>query len=182
MAVAHAYFYNYQLMAITISFSPFHFSNYNIITTCMSIAMKQSQYALQLSFPMLYSWSVISESQKSELDTQWAGLPAHLHLLNFVPVSFFIPGIIIVRNENELRFQNHPVTDFIIYTGIHWGMLSDRIGRRPVILTGLTGTMMSIFLFGLSKSFAWAIISRALCGLLVRFAIFCATDATPHRD
>lgn len=50
-------------------------------------------------------------------------------------------------------------------------MLSDRIGRRPVILTGLTGTMISIFLFGLSKSFAWAIISRALCGLLVIFAI-----------
>ncbi|CAM0135272.1 unnamed protein product [Umbelopsis sp. WA50703] len=45
-------------------------------------------------------------------------------------------------------------------------MLSDRIGRRPVILTGLTGTMISIFLFGLSKSFAWAIISRSLCGIL----------------
>jgi len=50
-------------------------------------------------------------------------------------------------------------------------MLSDRIGRRPVILMGMTGTMISIFLFGLSKSFAWAIISRALCGVLVRFAI-----------
>ncbi|KAI9289241.1 major facilitator superfamily domain-containing protein [Umbelopsis sp. AD052] len=51
-------------------------------------------------------------------------------------------------------------------TGIPWGMLSDRIGRRPVILMGMTGTMISIFLFGLSKSFAWAIISRALCGVL----------------
>ncbi|KAJ2962067.1 hypothetical protein NQZ79_g2729 [Umbelopsis isabellina] len=45
-------------------------------------------------------------------------------------------------------------------------MLSDRIGRRPVILSGLMGTMISIFLFGLSKSFAWAILSRSLCGIL----------------
>jgi MFS family permease len=54
------------------------------------------------------------------------------------------------------------------YIGIHWGMLSDRIGRRPVILQGLIGTITSILLFGLSKSFIWALLSRSLCGLLVR--------------
>lgn len=46
-------------------------------------------------------------------------------------------------------------------------MLSDRIGRRPVILMGTAGAMTSILLFGLSKSFAWALVSRSLCGLLV---------------
>lgn len=46
-------------------------------------------------------------------------------------------------------------------------MLSDRIGRRPVILQGLIGTIVSVLLFGLSKSFIWAILSRSLCGLLV---------------
>lgn len=46
-------------------------------------------------------------------------------------------------------------------------MLSDRIGRRPVILQGLVGTILSILLFGLSKSFVWALLSRSLCGLLV---------------
>lgn len=53
-----------------------------------------------------------------------------------------------------------------LMTGILWGMLSDRIGRRPVILLGLLGTLTSIILFGLSRSFAWAIISRSLCGVL----------------
>ncbi|KAG1184051.1 hypothetical protein G6F36_007988 [Rhizopus arrhizus] len=53
-----------------------------------------------------------------------------------------------------------------LLTGIHWGMLSDRIGRRPVILQGLFGTITSILLFGLSKSFVWALVSRSLCGLL----------------
>lgn len=46
-------------------------------------------------------------------------------------------------------------------------MLSDRIGRRPVILQGLIGTIVSVLLFGLSKSFIWALLSRSLCGLLV---------------
>ncbi|KAI8327945.1 major facilitator superfamily domain-containing protein [Choanephora cucurbitarum] len=53
-----------------------------------------------------------------------------------------------------------------LLTGIHWGMLSDRIGRRPVILQGLVGTITSILLFGLSRSFVWALLSRSLCGLL----------------
>lgn len=48
-------------------------------------------------------------------------------------------------------------------------MVSDRIGRRPVILQGLVGTIASILLFGFSRSFIWAILSRSLCGLLVRF-------------
>jgi MFS family permease len=46
-------------------------------------------------------------------------------------------------------------------------MLSDRVGRRPVILQGLVGTITSILLFGLSRSFIWALLSRSLCGLLV---------------
>ncbi|KAI9245057.1 major facilitator superfamily domain-containing protein [Sporodiniella umbellata] len=53
-----------------------------------------------------------------------------------------------------------------LLTGIHWGMLSDRVGRRPIILQGLIGTISSILLFGLSKSFVWALVSRSLCGLL----------------
>ena len=51
-------------------------------------------------------------------------------------------------------------------------MLSDRIGRRPVILQGLVGTITSILLFGLSKSFLWALLSRSLCGLLVILHLF----------
>jgi MFS family permease len=45
-----------------------------------------------------------------------------------------------------------------------WGKISDRYGRRPVLLTGLIGNSISSCLFGLSKNLWWAIASRALCG------------------
>ncbi|CAG8649943.1 25221_t:CDS:2, partial [Dentiscutata erythropus] len=47
-----------------------------------------------------------------------------------------------------------------------WGSLSDRIGRRPILLFGLLGNIITCLLFGLSKSLIWAIITRATCGML----------------
>ena len=45
------------------------------------------------------------------------------------------------------------------------GMISDRLGRKPVLILGLLGSALCGFLFGLSRSLSWAILSRALCGL-----------------
>ncbi|KAF9122271.1 hypothetical protein BGW39_009869 [Mortierella sp. 14UC] len=44
--------------------------------------------------------------------------------------------------------------------------MSDRYGRRPILLLGLCGSTIASIFFGLSKSLAWAIISRSMCGLL----------------
>ncbi|ORX86491.1 MFS general substrate transporter, partial [Basidiobolus meristosporus CBS 931.73] len=51
-------------------------------------------------------------------------------------------------------------------SGIPWGALSDRIGRKPVILMGLVGSTIGILLFGLSRSYIMAITGRSLAGLL----------------
>ncbi|KAG8977090.1 hypothetical protein FRB90_008940, partial [Tulasnella sp. 427] len=49
---------------------------------------------------------------------------------------------------------------------LRWGRLSDRYGRKPIILCGLMGLTLSSACFGLSKSFMGLVISRSLAGLL----------------
>ena len=52
-----------------------------------------------------------------------------------------------------------------------WGRLSDRIGRRPVLLIGLAGSVLSYVIFGLAGSFLALVLSRVVSG---------ATGATIH--
>jgi len=46
-----------------------------------------------------------------------------------------------------------------------WGWLSDRIGRRPVILVSLSGTVASFLLLALGQSLAVIYLARILAGL-----------------
>ncbi len=50
-------------------------------------------------------------------------------------------------------------------TVVHWGRLSDRIGRKPVMLIGLVGLATSMITFGLSKSYWLLLISRFIQGM-----------------
>ena len=49
---------------------------------------------------------------------------------------------------------------------LQWGRLSDRIGRKPVIMIGMLGLTFSMLCFGLSQSFPGVVASRSLAGLL----------------
>ncbi|KAJ7284506.1 member of major facilitator superfamily multidrug-resistance, DHA1 sub-family [Mycena rebaudengoi] len=69
-------------------------------------------------------------------------------------------------------------------TVLHWSRLSDRIGRKPVILTGLIGLSMSMYCFGLSRTFWGLVLSRSLNGALngnigvIKSMVAEMTDAT----
>jgi DHA1 family multidrug resistance protein-like MFS transporter len=47
-----------------------------------------------------------------------------------------------------------------------WGSLSDRYGRKPIILIGALGNAISLLLFGLSSSLWMMYVARALGGIL----------------
>ncbi|WVW83031.1 hypothetical protein I302_105048 [Kwoniella bestiolae CBS 10118] len=74
------------------------------------------------------------------------------------------------------------------FTVYHWAKLSDKIGRKPVILFGLMGVVVSGSLFGLATSFWMMIVFRSLSGALngnvavIRAAIGDVTDSTNSTD
>src|SRR5690349_6019288 len=41
-----------------------------------------------------------------------------------------------------------------------WGRLSDRIGRRPVLMVSILGTALSMVFLGFAKSLEWLFIGR----------------------
>ncbi|KAI0833428.1 MFS general substrate transporter [Trametes gibbosa] len=49
---------------------------------------------------------------------------------------------------------------------MQWSRISDRVGRKPVLLTGVGGLCISMILFGLSKTFTALVLSRCLVGML----------------
>lgn len=51
-------------------------------------------------------------------------------------------------------------------TVLKWSRLSDRIGRKPVLMIGLFGVGLSMLCFGLSTSFWTLVVSRCICGML----------------
>jgi multidrug resistance protein len=57
----------------------------------------------------------------------------------------------------------HPAMQFLF--GPIWGRLSDRIGRRPILLLGLVGSGLSYMIFGLATSLTWLFASRIMQGI-----------------
>jgi MFS family permease len=54
-----------------------------------------------------------------------------------------------------------------------WGALSDRYGRRPILLFGLLGSLITSVWFGLAQSYEEALAARFLCGVLTNAVSLC---------
>lgn len=73
-------------------------------------------------------------------------------------------------NEKEIGFYVGLLTSSFClaqcFSSLPWGRISDRVGRKPVLLIGLLGNAITCTLFGMSKSLWFAVVMRATCGFL----------------
>ncbi|MCA9603527.1 MAG: MFS transporter, partial [Myxococcales bacterium] len=58
----------------------------------------------------------------------------------------------------------YSLTQFIFVP--FWGRLSDRVGRRPVMIWSILGTAVSLTLFGWAPNLTWLFIARAVHGAM----------------
>ncbi|KAL2023007.1 hypothetical protein VTK56DRAFT_3917 [Thermocarpiscus australiensis] len=73
-------------------------------------------------------------------------------------------------DESKISFYAGMVTSAFTFaefsTSVFWGRLSDKIGRKPVLLMGMGGTGLSVLLFGVAPNLQVALFARALGGFL----------------
>ncbi|CAG8961959.1 hypothetical protein HYFRA_00013739 [Hymenoscyphus fraxineus] len=88
----------------------------------------------------------------------------------FPYVYYMVQDFKITNKPEDLPMYAGMVTSAFAFaefsSGVAWGRLSDRIGRKPVLLTGLAGTALSMLIFGFAPSLPVALMARALGGLL----------------
>ncbi|CAG8168586.1 unnamed protein product [Penicillium salamii] len=90
-------------------------------------------------------------------------------LTSIFPYSWVMVKDFHVDDENASFYAGVLISAFALaeaLTGMFWGGLSDRIGRKPVLLCGCIGTMLSLLLVGLAPNFWVALLGRALGGAL----------------
>ena len=88
----------------------------------------------------------------------------------FPYIYYMILSFGITSDDRQIAIYAGLVTSAFAFaefsTGVIWGRLSDRVGRKPVLLTGLAGTLLSMVVFGLAPNLPVALLGRALGGLL----------------
>lgn len=76
----------------------------------------------------------------------------------------------LTEDESQISFYAGMVTSAFTFaefsTSVFWGRLSDKIGRKPVLLMGMGGTGLSVLIFGFAPSLPVALFARALGGFL----------------
>ncbi|KZF25077.1 MFS general substrate transporter [Xylona heveae TC161] len=88
----------------------------------------------------------------------------------FPYIYYMILSFKITKDDRQIAIYAGMVTSAFAFaefsTGVVWGRLSDRVGRKPILLTGLAGTGLSMLIFGFAPSLPVALLARALGGLL----------------
>jgi MFS family permease len=88
----------------------------------------------------------------------------------FPYVYYMVESFHVTESDQKIAFYAGMITSAFTFaefsTGVLWGKLSDRIGRKPVLIMGLVGTAISMTVFGFAPNLATAMLARALGGML----------------
>ncbi len=88
----------------------------------------------------------------------------------FPYIYYMVRDFGITNDESQISLYAGMVTSAFTFaefsTSVLWGRLSDKIGRKPVLLMGMVGTGISVLSFGFARSLPAALFARALGGFL----------------
>lgn len=92
----------------------------------------------------------------------------------FPYIYFMIESFHMTTDDRLIAIYAGMVTSAFTFaefsSGMLWGKISDRVGRKPILLTGLAGTGLSMLVFGFAPNLPMAVFARALGGLLNGYA------------
>ena len=102
-------------------------------------------------------------------------------LLGIQPVTtdLFLPTLPTITDDfgGSMAQAQLTLTGLLLAFGISqlvWGPLSDRFGRRPILLVGLTAYVVAALASALAPSMLWLIVFRAIQGAAMGAAVMCA--------
>lgn len=88
----------------------------------------------------------------------------------FPYVYYMIESFHMTDDDRKISLYAGMVTSAFAFaefsSGMFWGRASDKYGRKPILLTGLAGTGISMIVFGFAPNLPVALVARALGGLL----------------
>jgi MFS transporter, DHA1 family, multidrug resistance protein len=102
---------------------------------------------------------------------EFVAMAAALMATQAIAVDTMLPALPTIARALGLRNENHSqwiVTAYLAGVGcgqLFWGLFSDRYGRRPVLLIGLSVYVLAAVLTGLSSSFVTLLAWRFAHGL-----------------
>ena len=102
---------------------------------------------------------------------EFVAMAAALMATQAIAVDTMLPALPTIAAALGLRNENHSqwiVTAYVVGVGcgqLFWGLFSDRYGRRPVLLIGLSVYVVAAVLTGLSTSFVTLLAWRFAHGL-----------------